>query len=163
MSVLAAPPLTSAIVDRDQQGQITGLMTRVFNQWLLALKRLVEAAPSVVAIVAKITPALQAAIPTTSAYLTPQAGVYRISYVLRVTQAATTSSSVAVTFGWIRGGLPQSLAIAAIVNGGPTSLALGEVPLRADKGVDLTYTTAYASVGGIPMQYELDLIVELIG
>lgn len=155
MSTLAPIPFNTPIVDRD------GTLLRQFGQWLIALVTQVQ---SGVRQVASVTLSDQAAsIGTTSLPLgTIAPGLYRISYHLRITQAATTSSSATVTIGYTTGAVSCTQAAAA-VTGNTTSTVQGNtLVVKADQASALTYAVAYASVGATPMQYGITLAAELI-
>lgn len=88
---------------------------------------------------------------------------YRVMYYTRVTQAATTSSSLTVTIHWTDGGVACSRAAAAMT-GNTTSTTSGgqnhSVLVEADPGSTIDVSTAYASVGATPMLYKLYAVVE---
>jgi hypothetical protein len=79
-----------------------------------------------------------------------QAGIYRVSYYIRVTTIPTTSFSLTVTIGWRDGAVTKSQAFTALT-GAPGALATafqnGSLPIRCDSGTLVTITIAYASVG----------------
>lgn len=92
------------------------------------------------------------------------AGLYRLSYYARITQAATTSSSLIVTFDWTDTGVATSHSFAAITgnttatnNGSPDSKLI-----YSDAASPIRYSTTYASVGGTPMQYSLQIVLEKV-
>ena len=89
-------------------------------------------------------------------------GVYRVSYHARVTQAATTSSSLTVTVGYTDGGVAVTRASAALTGNTTASATGADVVVRADTNTTLTYATSYSSSGGTPMQYALDVSVEVL-
>jgi hypothetical protein len=157
---LADPPLQSLLVDTDRQGKPTGLITRVWNAWLLALTTRISAAATVLRTTQLL--AQVAAVVTTAAYTTSAAGLYRVTYCLRVTQAATTSSSLTVTLGWVRSTVGLTLSGSALVNGGPASAQTQSMLVRADRASDLTFAVAYVSVGATPVKFELDVVVEQV-
>lgn len=103
-----------------------------------------------------------AALPATTLVTVPADGLYRLSHYLRITQAATVSSSATVTFRWTDGGVACALTVAA-VNGNTTD-SVGSIVriVRADKGTAITIEVAYASSGATPMQFRLDARVEAI-
>ena len=164
MSSIAPLSTTSELIARDQQGKLTGTITSYFRQWLLALTDRIGAAAQLLKVVTvpNVLAAGAAAIATTAAWTTTATGLYRLTYVLRVTQQATVSSNLQLTLGWTRAGIALPAVFAAIVNGGPTSVQSGSVLVRADNASDLTYATAYISAGATPMTYELDVAVEAV-
>lgn len=103
-----------------------------------------------------------AAIVTTAMYTPSKTGLYRISWYLRITRAATTSSSATVTIGWTDAGQACTSAGAAVVGNTVTTVQSGSIVVSADSLTDLTYAVAYASVGATSMQYKLRVSVEAI-
>jgi hypothetical protein len=91
-----------------------------------------------------------------------KAGLYQISYSVQITRAATTSSSITVTFQWTRNGVTQTFARAAVT--GNTTATHDEfvIPIKADVNSPVTYATTYASVGATSMQYELAIVLSKI-
>ena len=87
-------------------------------------------------------------------------GLWRISYYARITQPASTSSSLIVTFGWMDGSVTMSYSGAAITGNLTTAAQFGTVVLRSDNTQPISYSTTYGSVGATPMQYELDMVCE---
>lgn len=99
------------------------------------------------------TPLAQAALP---------AGLYRVSWYVRVTKVAVTSSSVTVTIRWTEGSQSLSLSGAALTGNLVTSVQSGMVFLLIDDGSPITYATTYASNGAGEMEYELVLNLERV-
>lgn len=89
------------------------------------------------------------------------AGMYRVSYVVRVTRAATTSSGVQVTVGWTDG-VALTRAGAALTGNTTSTYETESFLVRVDAGTTITYAVAYASVGATSMQYSLDVSVEIL-
>lgn len=127
-----------------------------FNEVLRALNRSAQQLSAISAV------AQSAAIALTSLFTTTYERLYRISYYTRITQAATTSSSLTVTLRWTHGGVAQSYSGAAIVGNTVASSQTGSILVRADADTDISYETAYASVGATPMEYLLDIVVEAL-
>jgi len=90
------------------------------------------------------------------------AGLYRVSYYARVTQAATTSSSLVVTLGWTDGGVAQSYSGADMTGNTTATNQAGSVLIRVDAGQPVTYATTYGSVGGTVMQYAISVTLEKV-
>lgn len=90
------------------------------------------------------------------------AGFYRVSYYARITQAATTSSSLTVTIDWTEGGVSPSFSGAAMTGNTVTTVQSETQMLYIDALSPIRYSTAYASVGGTPMQYSLRLVLEFV-
>ena len=87
-------------------------------------------------------------------------GLYRVSTYARITQAASTSSSLTVTLGWTDGTVGCIHTGAAITGNTTTRNQSLSVMIRCDNATTITYSTAYASSGGTAMQYRLDIAVE---
>jgi hypothetical protein len=160
-ATFAALDAHTPVVDADPQGRVTGFVSTYFRKWLLTLTDRLQRAAYVIANVYSLT-GQNAALATHAVYTTTAAGLYRVSFVVRVTQAATTSSSLTVTLGWTRSAIALTAAGSAIVNGGVTSVQSGSVLMRAASATDLTVAVAYASVGATPMLWEIDVVVEFV-
>lgn len=90
-------------------------------------------------------------------------GYYRVSVYLRLTRAATTSSSVTPTIGWTNGGQARTKSGAAYTGNVLTGCADPfSIVLQIDASTALTYAVAYASVGATTARYDVDVIVEKI-
>jgi len=139
----------------------TGVIPRVWASWLQALAQQVDAASfrlQTVSLTAQGATIVTTSVPIAS--LTT--GLYRVSVSLRVTRAASSSSSATVTLGWTDGGVACSQAFAALTGNTTASVQSGSVLVRCDQDGPLTYGVVYASAGGTTMQYALDLVVEAI-
>lgn len=97
---------------------------------------------------------------TTLASTEVQAGLYRISYDVRVTRPGTVSSTVTVTLSWTD--LGQSLSItSATLNGNLVTTRESRTEfVYVDAGGPVTYSTTYASAGATSMQYALRVGIE---
>ena len=108
-----------------------------------------------------------ASIGTATLYAVPAsgAGMYRISYYLKVTQAATTSSSVQITFTYTD---RDDSTVLSFLSASPlnatdeTGVVSGQMIVDAKLSTNIQYATTYASVGGTSMQYKLRLKVEAL-
>lgn len=120
-----------------------------------------------------------AAVSATTLYTPTASGMYRISIVLQVTRAATTSSilggttGVTIAFTEPDGSIAQSIkplltdqagavVVPATGNVGNanTTQSQGSAVIYAKTGVAITYAIGYTSVGGTTMQYGAHLKVE---
>ncbi len=90
------------------------------------------------------------------------AGDYRVTWYARITQAATTSSSLIVTLSWTDGGVTPSYAGSAITGNTVTTVQSDTFLMRSDAVAPIRYATTYVSVGGTPMKYALSLIIERV-
>lgn len=107
--------------------------------------------------------AQSATIPATAITAPIVGGLYRVSYQLRVTQAATVSSSATVTVTWVSGGNTFSQSFAAVTGNSLTTQQSGSLPcIDVDAETEIEYAVTYVSVGATPMQFALDVILELL-
>jgi len=90
------------------------------------------------------------------------AGVYRVSWTLRITQAASVSASVTVTIGYSDDGIPITVAGPAVTGNTTTTVQSGAVTLRSDGAAPVTAQVAYTSVGGTPALFKIDVTREQI-
>ena len=118
----------------------------------------------------------QTAAKSATTILTPSVtGLYRISAYLKVTTAATTSSTlggVTITFtdgtdsvaqSHVMAMATQAGAIATTNTGNATTSKLsGSLVIWAKTGVAIQYAIGYASSGGTAMQYEAHLLIETL-
>src|SRR5574343_1151265 len=139
----------------------TGLIPRVWASWFQAIAEQVDAASFRLQTVTLDTQAA-AIVPTNIPIASLTTGLYRVTYALRVTQAASTSSSVAVTLSWKSGGVACSQAFGDVTGNTTDSVQSGTVLIRCDVDGPITYAVAYASVGLTAMQYSLDVAVEVL-
>ena len=152
-------PTPEFVVERPVVRQsITGRVTQAMRYWLLSLADRINRTPEVLQTVTVTGQSASIATTTISVLSLPQ-GVYRLSAAARVTTAATTSSSLLVTFGWTQA--VACTAASAAVTGNTTATTVSfAVIVRADEASNLQYATTYASSGGTAMVYRLDVAVE---
>jgi len=146
-------------LEQDEVVEENRKLTRPWSDWFQAFVDAVNAAPSTKSAVALTAKAASIAATDLTDGTYP-AGVYRVSYYARITQAATTSSSLTVTIDWTDGAVNPSQAGAAMTGNTTTTVQSGSVLLRSDKAAAINYATTYASVGATPMQYRLDVTLE---
>ena len=89
-------------------------------------------------------------------------GYYRLTYYARITRAATTSSSLTVTFDWVESGVSLALSGSAMTGNTVTTVQSGTTLILADSNSPIRYSTTYASVGGTTMQYRLSVVLEQV-
>lgn len=130
------------------------LMTSAWTAWITALWRQVSVGSL------HRTSAAAAITATALDVLDGEAALVRVSWVLRITQAATVSSSATVTIAWTDGGQAMSSSGAAVTGNTVSSGQSGSVLVRRDRRTDVTVALAYSSTGATPMQYDLDVITE---
>lgn len=90
------------------------------------------------------------------------AGLYRVSVFTRITTVAATSSSLAVTVSFTRGGVACSLSSPALTTNLTSSVQGTAWPIAIDAGTPISYSTTYASVPAGQMKYELIGAVETV-
>ena len=155
-------PTPAIVVEQDvTNGRISGRHTFLMRYWLLSLADRINATPEILASVKASTQA--ASISATSfSILSVSPGLYRLSMSARISRAATTSSSLIVTFGWTSGGVSCTTASPAMT--GNTTATVGSLTVlaRVDEATAITYATTYVSAGGTTMQYSLDVSCELV-
>lgn len=88
------------------------------------------------------------------------AGLYRVSYYARITQAATSSSTLDVTIGWGDDDQTQTFAGATINGNTVTTYQNDSFLIHVTGGGGITYQLDYTSTGATVMQYRFDIYVE---
>ena len=149
-------PARDSIVDR------AGRATLVLIQWATSLKTFVDAATQLVKAITPLTDQ-SASLPVTSIPSgSLPAGLYRVSYYARITQAASVSSSLTVTIAWTESAIALTLSGAAMTGNTTTTVQSGSAVIRIDAPGPVSYSTTYASAGGTPMKYRLDVTLERV-
>jgi len=148
-------PGNSAVVEKDSL-----TLSSIWYRWLYSLwARVITCA----ATMATVTLSNQAAsISATSAYAVNATGLFRVSYIVRITTAASSSSSATVALGFRTNSLTFSQAFSAVTGNTTTTQQNGSIFVKADAGTTLTYTVTYASVGATAMKFAFDLAVEQV-
>ena len=136
-------------------------MTELWLTWFRALVLAVDATAQALGSVS--TTAGSAAVPTTAINLPNlNTGLYRVTWYLRIAQAAGTSSSAQLTLSWTDGGVAQSQTEPAVTGNTTATFQTGTTTIHLDTGTTLKYAVAYASVGVPAMQYNLSIVVEAL-
>ena len=143
------------------ESRITGRVTQVMRYWLLSLMDRLNATPQTLDTVQASTQAASISA-TNFAILSVLPGVYRLSMGARISRAATTSSSLIVTFGWVSSAVACTTSSTAMTGNTTATVGSLTVLVRVDEATAITYATTYASAGGTTMQYSLDLSCEQI-
>ena len=151
-------PFRERLIGLDAFAQ--GILTSPWQVWLRGVTDALNAAPQVQTSVTG-TPTGASIGTTTLLADTGSAGVFRVSWFLRTTQAATTSSSVAVTVGFTDG-VALTISGTAVTGNTTTTIQQQSVTVRCDAASAITYSTTYSSVGATPMQYALSVVVERV-
>ena len=141
-------------------GSITGRVTQAMRYWLLALADRVNTTPNRIA---SATASTQAASISATAFPISSVlpGLYRLSMAARITRAASTSSSLIVTFGWTQA-VACTLASAAMTGNTTATVGTASFLVRVDQDSAITYATTYVSSGGTTMQYRVDVVCEQV-
>ena len=90
------------------------------------------------------------------------AGLYYVDYYAAITTAATTSSSLTVTFAWTSLSLTKSASGAAITGNTNTTIQSGRLMIRIDGASPVTYALTYASTGATAMVYAFDAVLSKV-
>lgn len=90
---------------------------------------------------------------------TLSAGLYRVTYYLRVTTADGTSSSIQLSLAWDDTGVSCTHAFTALTNDTVTLPASESFTLNLTQP-PLTYSTTYASNTPAKMKYALSIVLE---
>lgn len=155
MAFNSAPfPVKDPIANKGQ-----GLITSPWIDWFTGLVSDVSASATrlqTVALTGQV-----ASIGATSIPLGALAtGLYRVTWFVRVTVAASTSSSLIVTLGFTTGGVTCALSGAALTGNTASSTQSETRMLAIDGSTPITYSTTYVSVGGTSMAYAVSLVLE---
>ena len=175
MSNLSPIPITSSMIDTEiNSNSTTELQTSVIsNTWFkyfLQMQDRAENTPYAVGTVFDTLTDQTAAIAATKVTIsTPTGfttnlskGLYRVSTYARITQAASTSSSLTITLGWTDGTVACTSSGSAMTGNTTSTTQSLSAMIRSDSSTPLTYSAAYASSGGTAMTFRLDLAVEQI-
>ena len=142
-------PLRVAIVDK--AGRLPAIWRRIFETFTMA---------AVVRGVVDVSQRAAAVATTTMATPILTAGLYRLSWYVRVQVAAGVSSAVQATLGWTDGGVAQTWS-GALVNGNLTTSGDADAILvRMDAGGGPTFAASYASNPAGAMRYRLNVVLE---
>lgn len=150
---------TAPFPARDRMTTPNGLVALSWLNWFTSLQTDVGAAPvrrKTVTLTGQAASIGATAIPLGSL----ASGLYRVSYLARVTTPATTSSSLVVTVGFTNGGVACSLSGTAMTGNTTSTVQSGSQLVAIDRASPVTYATTYASVGATAMVYSLWLVFE---
>ncbi len=87
-------------------------------------------------------------------------GYYDVAFYARITQAATTSSSLQITVAWTESAVSLTKSsIPLVSNTTVTTDVQFRCLIRADGATPVTFATTYASVGATPMVYRITAIL----
>jgi len=140
-----------------------GLASRVsedWRRWLQEVKDAIDATARRVG--SAVALAGQVAAVSGTLYTPARAGLFRVSWVLLITQAATTSSSLQLSIGATTGGVLTTQTGQALTSNTFGDVQSGSVVVSSDAAAAITYAVAYASVGGTPLAYAVNVTVEAL-
>lgn len=149
-------PFRERLIGLDAFAQ--GILTQPWQVWLRGVTDALNTTPQVQTSVTG-TPTGASISSTALLADTGSAGLFRVSWFLRVTQAATTSSSVAVTVAFTDG-VALTVSGAAVTGNTTSTFQQQSVVVRCDASSAISYSTTYSSVGATAMQYALSVCVE---
>lgn len=152
-TVLAPPPVQNVVVSPAR------LIDKKWVKWLLDVTTRLQKTSQVFRVESLSNQAAAiAATPLPVGALA--AGLYRLSYYLRVTTPASGTSSVTFTAGSTESGVNVTQSGPALTSNTTTTAQSGAFLLQADQAAALTYSTAYDSTGATAMQYRLTVLLE---
>ena len=88
--------------------------------------------------------------------------LHRVSYSLRITQAATVSSSATVTLGWTTNSVSCTQAFTAVTGNTTATQQSASIVIFPDAATSVTFGVVYASVGATSMTYALDVLLDVL-
>lgn len=153
--MLGPPPLRDPVVN-DSGGALG-----TWGKWFMALRNAVAVSTPTVG-ATRLQGQNTSLATTPLATVTLSAGLYRLTQYVRVTRAATTSSSIQVTVLWTDNGVAMSSAGVAQIGNTTSTFESRTVTVRIDAMTTLRYSTTYASVGGTTMLYSVDILAEAL-
>lgn len=162
--VVMPVPFRDDLVSAEVSGSSRKAYTRLSPTWARWVSLLAGALKAVSVQMGSATLTAVGAATVATAVPTPtlSSGGYLVRYYVRVTRAATTSSSLTVTVSWTDGGVVCSASGAALIGNLTTTCESGVRMVRVDVGTTITYAVAYASVGATSMQYALMVGVDAV-
>ena len=88
--------------------------------------------------------------------------LHRVTYSLRITQAATVSSSATLTLGWTTNSVSCTQSFAAVTGNTTATQQSGSIVIFPDAASSVNYSVAYASVGATSMTFALDVLLDVL-
>lgn len=153
---ISTPPLFTEIVDKNRR------ITSRWYEWLIdaVVARVNQGAQ----LLATVSLANQTAAVTVTSFAvgTLSAGLYRLTWYLRIMTPDGVSSSVTVSLGYTDGAVPITLSGVPVTGDTTTTVQSLSTLIHVDQAAPITYRTTYASNTPNKMAYRLDLIVEQI-
>lgn len=160
-TALPPMPTSSPILQPGLDGKDTPYLDGDWYQYFFTRDVRIQAAPQVLT-PARLT-AQSASLPATALNVGALvAGLYRLSYYSRITQAASVSSSLTITLNWTDGGVSCQANGVPMTGNTTSTTQSGSGLIHVDGVTSLTFSTTYVSVGGVPMQFSLYVVAELV-
>ena len=150
-----------AVPFQDALQKAGGLVADIWNRWFQEISKRLANALWVVSGTALTAQGATIA-PTVFSEPIP-AGLYRVEYYMRVTQAASVSSSATFTVNWTDGAAAQTYSWAAMTGNTTTTAQSAATLVHADSGSQVGYAVTYASSGATPMLFRLDAVLYRVG
>lgn len=162
MSLIAPPPLNNSIIETDETKPSRRDPFYVAKGWIAWLQNSlvprVQNAPQLLKAVSLTNKSASIGATALPLGIIP-AGRYRIDYFIKVSQAATVSSSLTVTLGFSVDGTACTQTAAAVTGNTIATTQSGSIFIRIQSNSAITYAVLYASVGGTPMKFTFDIDV----
>ncbi len=104
--------------------------------------------------------AVGASISSKTLFTTGSKGIFKITYYVVISRAATSSSSVTAVFGYTDDTGAQTTAATTSPTNTLGNFVQGDITIELAAGKDLTFSTTYASSGATTMQHSLYIVVQ---
>lgn len=155
-----APIRDPIAIEEAKTGRL--MLPRVWIDWFASVGIRVDSQSETISTVK--LPNLSGTIPPTPLPLDSfAAGLYRVTYYIRVVVPASVSSSLQVGIGWTDNGVSCNIQADILTTNTIGTVQSNTLMLQNDQAAPITYEVLYTSVGGTPMQYDLIIMVELVG
>lgn len=155
---MRSPVLGHSPSDPERKQPFLAVLSKDLVNFLNTLRGLLGSAAQFIASVGLDTQS--ATIVTTAMPGTLQEGLVRVTYSLRISRAATVSSSAQLTLGWTTNSVSCTQTFAAVTGNTTATQQSGSIMVFTDAGSTISYAVVYASVGATSMQYSLDVVAE---
>lgn len=153
-------PVSPETVDRNTGRKVRSpYFSQEIVDWLIEQQQRTDDTPEQLATVSLSAQGADiAATPVPMPDLT--AGLYRVSYFVRVTRAATTSSEIQIVIGWTDGSVALTSAGTNLTGNTTSTFEQRTLLLAIDANAAITYEAIYTSVGATAMLFKLEIVVE---
>jgi hypothetical protein len=156
----APAPIRDPIAQQEAESQRL-MLTRVWIDWFASLGIRVDQQTHTLNIMEEFN--LSGAVaPTPIPTDSLSEGLYRVTYYLRITVPASTSSAIQVAIGWTDGAVSCSIEAEELTTNTVGTVQSNTLMIRCDQAAPITFAVEYTSVGGTPMQYNLFIMVEQV-